>query len=106
VRACRYTSTPHCLRHSSAWSWGDIHSRDPGAIVFFLTHCAKLQALNRTSHITFKGFFVTESRHHMVDANYLSAWFPKRAGERCACLDRIVKATQFWLGTPAPPRSP
>src|ERR1700730_13472246 len=30
------------------------------------------------------GFFGTESRHHMVDANYLSAWSPKRAGGTAA----------------------
>jgi D-alanyl-D-alanine carboxypeptidase len=52
------------------------------------------------------GFFGTESRHHMLDANYLSAWFPKRAGERRAYLERIVKATPCWLGTPALPPSP
>ena len=52
------------------------------------------------------GFFGTESRHQMLDANYLSAWSPKRAGERRAYLERIVKATPCWLGTPAPPRSP
>ena len=41
------------------------------------------------------GFFGTGSRHHMLDANYLSAWFPKWKGERRAYLERIVKATQF-----------
>jgi hypothetical protein len=41
------------------------------------------------------GFFGTESRHHMLDANRISAWFPKRKGERRAYRERIVKATQF-----------
>ncbi len=49
------------------------------------------------------GFFGTETRHHMLDADYLSAWFPKRAAERRAFLERIGKATPFWLGTPSPP---
>jgi len=48
------------------------------------------------------GFFATESRHHMLDADYLSAWFPKRGAERRAYLERIGKATPFWLGTPSP----
>jgi len=48
-------------------------------------------------------FFGTETRHHMLDADYLSAWFPKRAAERRAFLERIGKATPFWLGTPSPP---
>jgi hypothetical protein len=28
------------------------------------------------------GFFGTESRRHMLDADYLSRWFPTRATER------------------------
>lgn len=48
-------------------------------------------------------FFGTESRHHMLDADYLSAWYPKRAAERRALLERIGKAVPFWLGTPSPP---
>ena len=47
-------------------------------------------------------FFATESRHHMLEADYLSAWFPKRGAERRAYLERIGKATPFWLGTPPP----
>jgi hypothetical protein len=47
-------------------------------------------------------FFGTESRHHMLDADYLSAWYPKRAAERGAVLERLGKTTPFWLGTPAP----
>jgi hypothetical protein len=48
-------------------------------------------------------FFGTETRHHMLDANYLSVWFPKRAAERRAFLEQIGKASPFWLGTPSPP---
>jgi hypothetical protein len=47
-------------------------------------------------------FFATESRHHMLDPDYLSAWFPRRAAERQAILARIGKATPFWMGTPSP----
>jgi hypothetical protein len=49
------------------------------------------------------GFFGTESRRHMLDADYLSTWFPRRAAERGAYLERIGKATPFWLGTPDVP---
>ncbi len=48
------------------------------------------------------GFFSTETRRHMLDADYLSAWFPKRAQERRDYMARIGKATPFWLGTPDP----
>ncbi|HTY77584.1 MAG TPA: hypothetical protein VMI34_07190 [Candidatus Bathyarchaeia archaeon] len=48
------------------------------------------------------GFFATESRHHMLDADYLSTWYPKRGAERRAYLERIGKSSPFWLGTPAP----
>jgi hypothetical protein len=48
------------------------------------------------------GFFATESRHHMLEADYLSSWFPKRGAERRAFLEQIGKATPFWLGTPSP----
>ncbi len=47
------------------------------------------------------GFFGTETRRHMLDPDYLSAWYPRRAGERRDYLTRIGKATPFWLGTPA-----
>jgi len=47
-------------------------------------------------------FFGMESRHHMLDADYLPTWFPRRAGERRAVLERIGKVTPFWLGTPSP----
>ncbi len=45
------------------------------------------------------GFFATESRHHMLDDDYLSVWYPKRAAERRAYLERIGKAVPFWLGS-------
>ena len=48
------------------------------------------------------GFFGTETRRHMLDADYLSAWFPKRAAERREHMTRIGKAVPFWLGTPDP----
>ena len=47
-------------------------------------------------------FFGTESRQHMLDADYLSRWFPMRAAERREYLARIGKSSPFWLGTPAP----
>ena len=48
------------------------------------------------------GFFGTESRQHMLDGDYLSAWYPRRAAERRAYLERIGKTTPFWMGTPDP----
>ena len=45
-------------------------------------------------------FFGTETRRHMLDADYLSAWFPRRADERREYVTRIGKAIPFWLGTP------
>jgi hypothetical protein len=47
-------------------------------------------------------FFGTETRRHMLDADYLSAWYPRRGAERLAVLERIGKTSPFWLGTPAP----
>ncbi len=35
------------------------------------------------------GFFGTESRQHMLDADYLSRWYPRRAAERREYLARI-----------------
>ena len=46
------------------------------------------------------GFFGTETRRHMLDADYLSVWFPKRAAERREYMVSIGKAVPFWLGTP------
>jgi hypothetical protein len=48
------------------------------------------------------GFFGTESRQHMLDPSYLSAWYPRRAAERREYFARIGKTTPFWLGTPDP----
>ena len=48
------------------------------------------------------GFFGTETRRHMLDGDYLSAWLPKRAAERREYLTRIGKTSPFWLGTPDP----
>jgi len=48
------------------------------------------------------GFFGAVSRQHMLDADYLSRWFPMRAAERREYLARIGKSSPFWLGTPAP----
>ena len=50
------------------------------------------------------GFFGTESRRHMLDADYLSAWYPRRATERPEYLRSIGKTSPFWLGTPDPSR--
>ncbi len=41
--------------------------------------------------------FGTESRHHLLDADYLSRWHPRRPRERREVLERIGK-TAFWLG--------
>ncbi len=48
------------------------------------------------------GFFGTESRRHMLDADYLSAWYPRRAEERRTYLEGIGKGVPFWLGAPDP----
>ena len=47
-------------------------------------------------------FFGTETRQHMLDPDYLSVWYPRRAAERRAVLERIGKTSPFWLGTSAP----
>jgi len=62
-----------------------------------------LQASYSPKPRNFEIFRDSLTRHHMLDADYLSAWFPKRAAERRAFLERIGKATPFWLGTPSPP---
>ena len=54
------------------------------------------------SLIDLAGFFGTETRRHLLDADYLSVWFPKRAQERRDYMTGIGKATPFWLGTPDP----
>ena len=54
------------------------------------------------SLVDLAGFFGTETRRHMLDPDYLSTWFPRRAAERRAYLERIGKIIPFWLGTPDP----
>ncbi len=46
------------------------------------------------------GFFGTQTRRHMLDADYLSTWYPRRAAERREYLGSIGKVSPFWLGTP------
>ena len=48
------------------------------------------------------GFFGTESRRHMLEADYLSIWYPRRGEERRGYLERIGKTSPFWMGTPDP----
>ena len=43
--------------------------------------------------------FGAPSRRHLLDAHYLSFWFPQRYQERWPILERIGKKTPFWLGT-------
>ncbi len=43
--------------------------------------------------------FGTASRRHLLDANYLSFWYPQRYVERRTFLETIGKATPHWLGT-------
>jgi hypothetical protein len=38
----------------------------------------------------------------MLDGDYLSAWYPRRAAERRAFLESIGKTSPFWMGTPDP----
>jgi hypothetical protein len=47
-------------------------------------------------------FFGTESRRHMLEPNYLSAWYPRRAAERRDVLERLGRTVPFWMGTPSP----
>ncbi len=42
--------------------------------------------------------FGTPSRRHLLDHNYLSFWYPKRYEERRQVLERLGRATPFWLG--------
>ena len=59
----------------------------------------------KTSGAELAGFFGTESRRHMLAGDYLSSWYPRRAAERRAYLERIGKTSPFWIGTPDPPAS-
>ena len=69
-------------------------------------HARRWTQFNPASEIGFislpelAGFFGTETRRHMLDADYLSTWFPKRGAERREYMTRIGKAVPFWLGTP------
>jgi len=69
-------------------------------------HARRWTQFNPASEVGFislpelAGFFGTETRRHMLDADYLSAWFPKRAAERREYVTRIGRAVPFWLGTP------
>jgi hypothetical protein len=71
-------------------------------------HARRWTQFNPASEIGFislpelAGFFGTETRRHMLDADYLSRWFPRRATERRDYMTRIGKAVPFWLGTPDP----
>jgi catechol 2,3-dioxygenase-like lactoylglutathione lyase family enzyme len=50
------------------------------------------------------GFFATESRHHMLDADYLSTWYPRRAEERRAYLERSARGARSGSGRRTPAR--
>jgi hypothetical protein len=71
-------------------------------------HARRWTQFNPASEVGFislpelAGFFGTETRRHMLDADYLSVWFPKRAAERREYMTRIGKAIPFWMGTPDP----
>ena len=47
-------------------------------------------------------FFGTESRQHMLAADYLSVWYPRRAEERRAYLAKLGTTSPFPLGTAEP----
>jgi hypothetical protein len=71
-------------------------------------HARRWTQFNPASEIGFislpdlAAFFGTETRRHMLDADYLSTWFPRRAAERRDVMARIGKSVPFWLGTPDP----
>lgn len=44
-------------------------------------------------------WFGMPSRRHLLDDDYLSAWYPKRYVERRTFLESVGKATPYWLGT-------
>jgi len=68
-------------------------------------HARRWAQFNPASEVGFislpelAGFFGTETRRHMLDADYLSVWYPKRAAERREYVTQIGKAIPFWLGT-------
>ena len=71
-------------------------------------HARRWTQFNPASEVGFisvpdlAGFFGTETRRHMLDADYLSTWFPKRATARRDYMARRGKWVPFWLGTPDP----
>ncbi len=44
-------------------------------------------------------WFGMESRRHLLDDDYLSRWYPERDRERRAAMERLGKASPFWLGS-------
>ena len=71
-------------------------------------HARRWTQFNPASEVGFislpelAGFCGTETRRHMLDADYLSTWFPRRAAERRDYMAQIGKTIPFWLGTPDP----
>ena len=71
-------------------------------------HARRWPQFNPASEVGFiplpelAGFFGTETRRHMLDADYLSRWFPRRGTERREYMTTIGKSVPFWLGTPDP----
>jgi hypothetical protein len=41
--------------------------------------------------------YETESRRHLLDGDYLERWAPQRWPERREALQRIDKASPYWL---------
>ncbi|PYN84103.1 MAG: hypothetical protein DMD87_28840 [Candidatus Rokuibacteriota bacterium] len=63
-------------------------------------HARRWPAFQARSEEGFIG--LAESRHHMLDGDYLSTWYPRRAAERRTYLELSGKVSPFWLGTPDP----
>jgi hypothetical protein len=42
--------------------------------------------------------FGTETRHHLLDPDYVSRWLPQRESERQEALARLGLTTPFWTG--------
>ena len=40
--------------------------------------------------------FSTEGRRHLLDADYISNWRPRRGEERAEVMGRLGKAGPFW----------
>lgn len=43
--------------------------------------------------------YVSETRRHALDGDYISRWLPQRKAERRAVLERIGHANRYWLGS-------